>query len=199
MAGIGLNAFKSVAKDSGTKKKSDRPEIQDPTLDEAITKWLQAKIDLDSAEATKAIAESVFLTPAVKKIIDASIEGGEPQSSVAINGKVMVSIQNKYSKIAMEVLPRLEEIFGDTFKDYFEEKMDISLTEAALADADLLTKLAEAVGAENIEKYFSVKRYMAPRPNFHHDRLTRKVITTKATKAMEEGILSTPKGSVKKM
>lgn len=194
----GLSAFKSVAKTTASKKKVDRPEICDPALDEAVANWLEAKKAEVSAESAKKLAEAEFLDPAVAKILEASNETGEPQSSVSINGKIMISIQERYGKIAIENLPRLCEIFGEEEgQSYFHEKMEITLTEAALADESIMNKLAKAVGDENIEKYFEVKRYMTPRPNFHHDRLTKKSITAKARRAMDEGILTTPKGAVK--
>jgi hypothetical protein len=200
MAG-GLSAFKGAAKPAtGSKKKTDKPEINDPGLEQAVGDWLKAKATETSAAADKALAEAIFLSPAVQKIIDASNEGGQPESSVIINGKVMVSIQDRYGKIGIESVVTLTEIFGEEgVKEYFEEKMEISLTEAALADDQLLSKLVAAVGQDNLERYFDIKRYMAPRPNFHHDRLTKKSITAKATRAMDAGVLTTPKGSVKKI
>lgn len=195
----GLDAFKKVAKGTtATKKKVDRPEIDNPEFQSAVDSWLLAKQDEESAKSRKAMAEEVFLKAAVAKIEEASIVAGEPQSSVIINDKVMVTVQNRYGNTPVEHLPRLTEIFGEKLVgDYFQEKMEIKLTEAALNDPTIMEKLAKAVGAENIEKFFDVKQFVTPRPNFHNDRMTKVEVSTLAHQALDEGLITTPKGSVK--
>lgn len=197
----GLDAFKKVAKTAApARKKTNRPEINNPDFQAAVDNWLLAKQDEESAKSRKAMAEEVFLADAVTKIEEASIVAGEPQTSITVNDKIMVTIQNRYGNTPAEHMPRLVEIFGEKLAgDYFQEKIEIKLTEAALNDPSIMEKLAKAVGTENIEKFFDVKQFVTPRPNFHNDRMTKTEICDLAHKALGEGIITTPKGSVKAM
>lgn len=196
-----MDIFGKAAKSVDAKdKKSKTPHVTAPALQGAINDWIQADGDLKDAQARKETAELAILPQAENLRIDECRREGKFHSSIKLGGEktVLVSTQNKYSKVDSANRETLEEAFGDKTDEYFKAKMEIELTEEALKDEGILQKLIAAVGQENLAKYFKVEQFIMPTETLHEARATDPEIEAKAKTLMDAGILKPYKASVKR-
>lgn len=192
-----LSIFSKVAAKDPKGPKSKTPIVEIPALEVSIKEWLKADADADDAKSRKELAETVILPAAEDARVKECRRDGEFHSSVKLNGHVLVSTQSRYSDIASEDYGNLEKVFGDKTDDFFKPKMEITLTEAALADEKILQKLISAVGQENLNTYFKVKQYIKPSDQLHEQRALNAEVGAKAKQLMDAGILKPYKSAVK--
>jgi len=188
---------KAAQKVESKPSKSKNPVIELPDKRKAIDTWLKAHADLKDAEARKATAEEEILPAAETERIAACRRDGKYYSSVKIEDKITVSVQNRYSPINTSDFPAIEEVFGDKASDFFSTKTEISLTDAALNDEKLIEKLIAAVGEDKFGLYFNVKQTVVPTETFHESRAVNAEIGTKADILKANGILKPYKAAVK--
>lgn len=189
---------------SGSKKKSEVPvlEITDPVIAENMAKWAQANKDIDTAEAIKASIESNLLPTAQdfhQKVVSQTrkVPSTVKLNSPTINMLVDVA-KNQYKVIQLTEEDKLKTVFGaEDFDQCFVKATEIKLTDAALADKEILVLLIKAVGQENFNKYFEVKRVFKPTEGLHIGRFTDAALKVKADKAIDAGLLAPYKPSFK--
>ena len=187
-----------AAKKTPAKSAKKATPIADlPKHTKAVDAWRKAHADEKDAKARKQSAELEFLSDAEEARIEACRRDGKYHSSVKINGKVTVSVQNKYSPIPSENLAEIEKVMGDATETLFRDNTEISLTAKALADEEILKKLIAAVGQENFQDYFDVKQHVVPTEQFHEGRATNPDIGQKATQLIDEGLVKPYKAAVK--
>lgn len=188
---------KAAAATTPSKSKSKTQSISRPDLKEAIEQWKTAYQNKKNAEVQLEISESQILPIAETERVKLSQNMGECQSSIKINDEILVSQSSRYCNIGPDVLPKLEEIFGEDSKKYFKSKMKIEFSEAALADEDLLNKIAAVVGPDNLEKFFKITPYVEVMDTFHRDRATDPKVGEKYKKAEAEGLCRSYKAAIK--
>lgn len=190
---MGLDAFKKAATGPAPKKsKSKTPVVELPDLADAIKEWVGAKELEKDAKTRLSGAQEEMVPVAEEARRKVCMDSGSYESSVKIKAGdqvVTMSTKNAYSKIPTEMDGDLDEIFGEDKARFFKEKMEISLTEAALADEKIVNKLVEAVGAENLTKYFNIKQFIEPTEALHTQRSTDPKVAAKADVAIGKGIL----------
>ena len=125
---------------------------------------------------------------------------GAVVNTVVIEGddgdNVKVKNQRRYKAIDPKVMPDLKGIFGET-GDLIESKLKIRFTEDALIDEELLKKIVEAVGAENLTKYFDIREELSPTESFHVRRHTDSVFAKAANSAISRGLITPVRQSVR--
>jgi hypothetical protein len=111
-------------------------------------------------------------------------------------GNVKVTNQRRYKAIDPKVMPDLKGIFGET-ESLIESKLKIRFTEDALVDEELLRRIVEAVGAENLTKYFDIREELSPTESFHVRRHTDSVFAKAANSAISRGLITPVKQSIR--
>jgi hypothetical protein len=188
---------RAAAAKKPSKSKSKTPEVQIANLDAEVARWLKANQDIANAEAEKALAEKEILPAAFKARKEACRASGSFESSVVVNGAVLVSSQNKYSAILPEQEEALQAAFGDEWDEMFVKTTEIKLTKKATDDPDALRKIIEAVGVDKFSEYLDVTQVYKPTEKLHHGIVLEEKVDAKATKLQEAGILKPYKHSVK--
>jgi hypothetical protein len=189
--------MKKAAKKKTTKSKSKTPVVHRDDLDEAIDKWLSGDKKEKEGKAEKAQAESVMLPEAEEERVKACMDEGTHHSGVKLNDKVTISVQSRYTKISTDSEDEIREIVGDKYDEFFKEKSKVELTAAALADEELLDKLAKAVG-DDFDRYFSVSEEIVPTKAFHEQRATSTDVREMFEKLEDEGLVKPYKAAVKR-
>jgi hypothetical protein len=188
----------AASKKPAGKSKSKTPTVSLPDLREQIDKWCQAHMDEKDAKSRKEETADTFMESVEKKRLEECRRDGKYYSSVKVDGKITVSVANKYSPIDPSDNGQLEDAFGDDKAHLFKDVTEISLTDAALSDQAILQKLINAVGAENFQNYFEVKQFIKPTDALHEGRSTNPDVAKKANKLIDAGILRPVKASVKR-
>ncbi len=165
--------------------------------DPAIDAWTKAHDDKKDAESRMAEAEAKILPLAEKARLDESMRNREHTSSIKINDKITMVVQNRYSTINMAEKPSIDSVFGEEdAKRYFKVKQTVEFTQKALNDEQLIKQLLNLVG-DKFEDYFTVTEEMVPTPMLHEGRSTDMVVASKANKLIDAGILKPYKPSFK--
>lgn len=191
------NAFKTVAVQKATKAKPAKHEFHDETLDRAVSQWISAKARKDQAEQELAEAEGDILPKAEVARVEASVNAGSNQTTVVVNGKLSVSQSVRYRTVKAESVAELQEIFGDNAPRYFRTKLMIKVKDSVAENEALCQALVEAIGAENIGKYFDVTESVEVTEAFHTERSTDPKLAKKANGAIERGLVAPYKAAVK--
>jgi hypothetical protein len=191
------DAMKKAGKKKAGKKKSTTPEVQMDGTDEAVDKWLDADKDFKDAKARKAQAEQVMLPDFEEERIKACERDGEHHSSLKVNGKVTISTKNAYSAIDTDSADEIKEVVGDRFDEFFKEKSEVSLTQAALNDDALLGKLMDVVG-DKFDEFFDVKEKLVPTEAYHKQRSTNGSVREMHDRLVDEGLVKPFKAAVKR-
>jgi len=200
MAKIGSLLKKAAKKKAPSKSKSKTPTVERDDLTEAIDKWLEADKMAKDGKALKEQAEAVILPEIEDERLQKCREDGEHHSSIKVNGKITVSARNSYSKIEAteENEGTLREAAGDRFDEFFKEKTSVSLKSSLLEDEEAMTKIIEAVGEENFERFFDVKQHIAVTEAFHKGRATNEKVAEIFENLADEGLVKPSKNSVKR-
>jgi hypothetical protein len=190
---MGLDAFKKVASAPAAKKsKSTTPVVELEELSDQVKTWVEAKKNEKDAKARLSGAGEEIKPVAEEARRKICMDTGNYASSVKIKAggeTITMSTKNAYSKIPTEQAPQLDEIFGEDKDKFFKEKMTIALTDAAMNDEEIVNKLVEAVGAENLAKYFDIKQFIEPTEALHTQRSTDAKVAAMADRAINEGVL----------
>jgi len=184
-----------AATDSSSKKKSTVPTlvITDPEVAKGITDYKKTKKDKATAEARLKMIGEDTLVPAAREFHAGSV-GDKVPTTVKLQTEdgdaVDVDVaKNQYSKIPVSEEPNLKELFGDRYESFFDKKLDIKLTAAAIKDKDILAKLIKAVGQENFAKFFKVEHTLVPTDSFHNARFTDQTVAKPVSKVIDEGVI----------
>ena len=201
MAGkLGKLLKKAAKKKAPSKSKSKTPTVQRDDLDEAVEKWLEADKMAKDGKALKEQAEAVLLPEIEDERVKKCREDGEHHSSVKVNGKVTVSARNAYSKIdaTEENEETLRDAVGDRYDEFFKEKTAVALKPSLLDDEEAMSKIIEAVGEENFERFFDVKQHIEVTEAFHKGRATNPKVAEQYETLADEGLVKPSKNSVKR-
>jgi hypothetical protein len=187
----------SAATDSSKKSKSNVPvlTVEDKTVADAIGKFIDAKNEIATLDATKKDAQE-DIVPAAQAFHSEQLAGC---AKVPTTVKLMLPdgrsvdvdvAKSQYKKTGVDQEPELKKRFGDDYEDFFTKAMEIKLTAAALKDKDILAKLIKAVGQENFGKYFKVDHCLKPTDAFHNKRFTDDKVKATADEVIAEGIVT---------
>jgi hypothetical protein len=179
------------------KKKSTIPEVEIPGIDMEVRAWMDAHKAEKDAIAKKAQAEAKIIPVAEDERIKASMAKGENASSVRINGKILVSVQDRYKKIPADAADEIRKVVGSDFDRLFRDKTTISLTDEAVASEEVLGKLMTAVGEENFGRWFKVEQTIEPTEAFHNGRSTDKKLNDAYKTLKDKGLVENYKAAVK--
>jgi predicted transcriptional regulator len=105
--------------------------------------------------------------------------------------------KNQYKKIKKSMQPELKKIFGEEMESCFTNEISVKLTNDALEDKEILTKLIKAVGQENFKKYFEVEQILKPTEKMHEGRFLDPKIKTAVAVAVEAKMIEPYTPSVK--
>lgn len=185
-----------AASEPKAKKKSDVPTLitTDKKIIKAIDSWRQAKNQESEAKsAQKLIAENILI-PTAREFHQSQLKGlVKVPTTVKIESDdncVQVDVAKKqYSAVSMDSQPALTTAFGKKVDEFFERKLSIKLTDAAIKDRDILAKLIKAVGAENFQEYFEVEHSLTPTEAFHNARFLDSKVAVKAQKLIAEEVI----------
>lgn len=199
MAKINVNDIlaKAAAKQEDKPSKNKTPVIELPEQQKNVRDWLKANADLKDAEARKKTAEEQILPAAENERITACRRDGKYYSSVKVEDKITISVQNRYSPINPKDFTTIQELFADKAETFFTQKTAISLTEAALNDEKIIEQLINAVGQDKFQLYFNVEQTVVPTEVFHESRAVNAEIGKKAEILKDQGILKPYKAAVK--
>lgn len=199
MAKINVNDIlaKAAAKQDDKPSKNKTPVIELPEQSKYVKDWLKANADLKDADARKKTAEEQILPAVENERITLCRRDGKYYSSVKVEDKITISVQNRYSPINPKDFPSIQDLFGDKAETFFTQKTEISLTDAALNDEKLIEKLIEAVGQDKFQMYFKVEQHVVPTEVFHESRAVNAEIGKKADVLKDQGILKPYKAAVK--
>jgi hypothetical protein len=173
-----------------TKSKSKAPRVEIKGLEPKIKQWIKAKTDMDNAEAEmkSAAVEIIAAADEAKKAECRKV--GKYETSIVINGQVQVVTQNKYSKIDPSKKAEIEKVVGEEeYCKLFTTKTEVELTDAALADGEILKKLIGAVGPDKFKTYFKVSQTLVPTSVLHEGIVMDKELDVKTQKLKDAGIL----------
>lgn len=192
------NAFKkaAVAK-APSKAKKEKHEFSDSSLNGAVEQWIKAKALLTQSEQDLAEAEATILPRAEEERVKASLEAGSNQTTVIVNEKLSVSQSKRYRALTPDALDGLNKIFGVDTGRLFKARLSIKVKDSVLSDEALTQKLVDAIGEDNIGRFFDVTETTEVTEAFHVERSTNPALADKANEAMKEGLVSPVKASVK--
>lgn len=186
--------------DAGSKTKAKKSSV--PTFKatakvaKAITEFKKAKSDSDTATAKMKTCEDDILPEALKVHLEEVRKKGEPFTTIKLTADDGIDItidvaKKQYSKINTDSEDDLRKRFGAEYENMFEKKRDVKLTDAALEDKEILSKLIKAVGKENFSKYFKVDNYITPTTKFHTARFIDddKKMNKVVTEVISEGVV----------
>lgn len=196
---MGLGSFAKAASKAPVKKKDDKPHFDVPELNDALNDWLEAKKMQQDGKALQQKAENDILEEAETRRLSKSLEDHKNYSTVVINDKVMVNTKNAYKAISDDDIAELRDTFGADADRFFRQKMSISFNEEGMQNEELINKVIEAVGEENLAKYFDIKQVYVPTEAFHDERSTNPEIAAKAQEVISEGLVSPYKAAVRKL
>lgn len=179
------------------KKGSDKPEFTDAALTPHIDALIKAKAEKDSAEASIVAAEDQILTIAKQRRIEHCQRTQKAESSIVVNGRLTVSVANKYSPVPQEAEPELRLAFGPQYERYFKSALSIGLTEGAAADETVLKTLVEKLGQEFIAQNFVIGRKLTVTETLHTDLATNKETAKIAEPFIQNETIKCYKPSVK--
>lgn len=204
---MGLSAFKKVAKKKKTtKKKDEKPKIKvTGPLRPAHKKWLEGKSKEKDGKAAIKKNEGLLLPFAMEEHLKACQQVDKYYSSIKLirededgeEHSLTVSFTNKYSEIPCENEESLREIYGDEYDRFFREETQVALSDAALKDDSFTDKLVEIVGEENFERYFNVKTFIKPIPEYHESRVRNSDLAEMHQRAVDDDLIKCNKPSIK--
>ena len=171
-------------------------------VEQAINAWRDAKERKKDAEADIAIAEEVILPPAVKARREHIQNTGTYTTSVSVNGQIKMMHSKRYSDISVEHEDELREMFGDDkYDDYFVKHTQISFTEEAAMDREILMAIIKAIGEEKFRKVFDVVQTIkllghdGDVPPLVRDRDANEEVSELHDQAVQEGLIKPYKAS----
>lgn len=176
------------------RKKDEKPEMADPTLDEPIGRIIQAKAEIEKWKSILATNEQQVEAVALPVLIASCRHRGQVLTSLRVNGKVTLTRQCRYSAVPVEHRDALAEAFGARMDDYFADTLTISLTEAAASDEAFLKKLMKAMGPD-FDTHFTVSRQIAVKEALHNDITLKQDVADKAGPFLETEVLKPAKPS----
>lgn len=181
----------NAATDSASKKKSNTPTFQVDDIAAQIASYKDAKRQKTTAEAKMAMIAEETIIPKARDLHSAHVKSsGKVITTIKLqteDDSIDVDIaKNQYSKISVTNEPDLKKEFGKKYEIFFAKKLEIKLTESAIADKDILAKLIKAVGQENFVKYFKVEHNLVPTEAFHNARFLDDALSTKMDKVIGE-------------
>jgi len=161
-----------------------------------VGQWLDAHKDLKDAKARMAQAEAQIIPEAETKRLEECAKG-EFQSSVSIDGAIVVSTKNQYSPISTEFEEDLQETFDDRYDEFFVKKSEVKVSPQALQDPEFIGKLVDTFGKEVFGEYFEVNQKIVPTDAFHNQRSTNDEVREKAQEVIDQGIVKPYKPALK--
>jgi CxxC motif-containing protein len=194
----GLDALAAAATGDDQKKgSSEKGQLSNGKFDGAVKRWMKAAASEKQAKTDKAEAEAEFLPAVEDERVSASIGAGTNLTTVILNGKLAISKSKRYSPVTKEALPELNEIFGENAKRFFKTRMDVSVKDEWLKSDEKAQELIDAIGAENVQKFFNIKTSVVVTDAFHTERSTNQDVAVKAKKAIDEKLVKPYKAAVK--
>ena len=193
---VGSLIASGAKKKKATKSKSKTPviDLTDENEVEAIAQWLDAKEREKTAKSDKELAQEVLMSSAMAKRREHIQESGSHTRAVKLNGKITMTCSKRYSDIPTDNEEELREIFGDEEYDkFFVTNTQISFKNPD--DTEVLTKIVEAIGAENFHDVFEIIQTI--KPNGHEQELPPLVakrdsdpeVAEKHDQAVDEGLI----------
>lgn len=199
--------FKAAAKKAAPSKSKDAsPEFVNNDLRRNIELFLNAKKEEKKAKAQIKLAEPQILKAATAERIEVCKKADKYFSSIKAtangdDGKspltVTISFSNKYSKITTDCEDDLKKIYGDQYDSYFKEVTVATLTPIAMSDGDFISKITDAIGAENFARYFNVEQRIDVKKTYHEHRIVDDGLAVKHETAVNAGLVKCNKPSVK--
>jgi hypothetical protein len=173
-------------------KKNTKPQVDLPGLKDAIQKFLDAAKAEKEAIARKKIAEQEIRPLAEDAKAEACQKSGSYDSSVILNGKVIVTQQNRFKTIATDEEDMLRRIFGDEqYDEFFGQTTKVAFTKDLLDDEEMLTKVLGAIQGvvgEEFGKFFEVKTYLEPNEAYAKARICNPEVREQAKRAEGEDL-----------
>lgn len=188
-------AAATVDKSKKDKSKALEIAVSDAKILKKVDVWLNSSKQVDLEKAKMVSSQEDILEFARKHHLDhvgstqtipATVKLVIPTGSLSID-----LAKNQYGKIVKATAEAgLKKHFGEHYGKCFTPIMGIKLTDAALADKDLLVLLVKAVGAENFSKYFEVEQLLKPTPTLHEGRFLNEEIQTAYEGAAAEKLIA---------
>lgn len=201
MSKIGNLLKKAANKQPSKKKKDEKPKIETQDIKSEINDWLGAKKQSKNAIAEMNRIGSTLISRAEQELTKHVRANRKYTSTVKLDdgegNTVSVSATNRYSPMSTESEEELREVYGDEYDKYFAEKTEINLKPEAINNEELLGKLIEAVGEEDFDRFFDVKQSIQTNDRYHEDRIMDPDLADKHQQAVNEGLVSCAKPSVK--
>jgi len=191
-----LKQMAGASKKPAAKRKQDKPEVNDPALDQQIDTWTEARREAARHKSLADTAEAQILAAALPAYREACRQAGRHEASAKVNGRLLMTAANRYSAIPQDQEAELQATFGDDFDRYFKSSMRIALTDEAAADEAFLARLIEALGDE-FARRFVVTRTLTPTEALHLDMVMRPEVEERARPFVESEVIKPAKPSLK--
>ncbi len=187
-----LDLLKTSTPAKKASKKSVRPRAERPELAEAIANFIEAQRAEKEALARKKIAEAEIRPVAEDAKAEACQKAGSYDSSIVLNGKVMVTAKSMYKDTGLEEEDMLRRIFGDTaYDEFFGIHTKVAFSKELMEDEDKLTEVLGAIQkvvGDDFGRFFDVKTTIAPNEAYTKARICNPGVREKAKKAEGEGL-----------
>lgn len=196
-----MSILKKLAKKKTTKKKNTTPELvlEDEMLIKRQKDWLDAKKREKTAKADLKKNETDLIEAASNARVEHCTRAGKYESSHKVvhdDNKITVKFPNRYSKIDCEHEEDLREIYEDDYNQYFKEKTEAIMTQAAVEDEEFIQTIMDAIGEEKFSRYFNVNSHIEVVKSYHENRVTNKNLAQKHQEAADAGLVSCTKPSL---
>lgn len=173
-------------------KKSIKPRAECPELADSIANFLEAQRAEKEASARKKIAEAEIRPIAEDAKADACQKAGSYDSSIILNGKVMVTAKSQYKDTSLEEEDMLRRIFGDADYDkFFGVRTKVAFSKELMDDEEKLTEVLGAIQkvvGGDFARFFDVKTTISPTEAYTKGRICNPDVREKAKKAEAEDL-----------
>jgi hypothetical protein len=149
--------------------RSGKLAAHDPSLDDPIARFLEAKREADRWTALMETAEAQIIERGRELRIAECRRARRLESSIRLNNAVTMTQKAQYCKIDPAYIADMETAFGADAGRYFVQRLKIELTEQSAADENVLAELLRAFGEDGFARIFKTTRTVEVTEQFHHD------------------------------
>ncbi len=120
--------------------------------------------------------------------VDACRHAGRAAPSVVVNGKLTYTQKNQFAVVPQGALPRIRRAFKGETERYFQERISVELSPAAVNE-ETLRELLEKLGEERFRALFNVTSEVVVTDAFYDDWTLKPSVEEKARGLIDEGLI----------
>lgn len=157
-------------------------------IENLVDLWLQGYYKCKAGQ-DQVIKARKKLLPIINQMLNEKCKNDEKFHNKIEILNVLATIKNKYNDIDFKYYDKLRKIFGESFDVLFKPTLSIEFKDEILQDEKIFNKIIDAVGKENMSKFFKIKKALKPTNEFHIRRFTNSKIKEEYNKLVNENII----------